>query len=1250
MADAGNGILFRDNPNHAGVEAGRDPSDRQLLERYVARRDETAFAGLVERYGRAVWGVCRRVLPQAADAEDAFQAVFLVLARKAGSIHRREAVGSWLYGVAYRTAMRARRTAARRHETEEKAERVNAQEPPWGQAACRELQRILDEEMQRLPEKYRAPFFLCCLEGMSKAEAAQELGWKDGTVSSRLATARRLLQNRLARRGVTLSAALAVGALAQGTAAAAAPALLVEGTTKAVLAGKAAGLAPATVTLANGLIHTMAIAKVKAALAWALALLTLITGAGVAATYLAPGGGPVANAVVAADEPVTYQVRPQPLLKPIDEQIMAIALSPDGKRLVTAGTSQEGKDKSSRLKFWDVATAKEVGFLDRVGGTRTMAFSPDGQTLACGEYGGAIRLRDPATGEEQATLRGHDVGVNSLAFSGDGNFLLSAGLDKKVTLWDWRARKPLKTFEGHDEMIFSVAFFRHGRGFVTTARDKTARIWDINTGLEKSLRGHRSGVEAVAVSPDDKVVATASWDGSVKLWDAETGEETAALNANKGAVLAVAFSPDGKLLAASAGNGRLCLWDAKTHHLQGTLQRHYGLTYALAFTPDSKTLISGSADTTVKIWDLAAGKESSVLWAGDYKPIVALAQSPDGKLLAVAHRDKSVHLRDAESGVLLRAVEGHETQVTCLAFSADGKVLAAGSGDAIKLWDPATGNEEGALAGHTGGVTALAFTRRKDGLLASAGADNVVRFWDVNSRRERAALRGHEQTVHALAFAPDGRYLASGGADRTIRIWDVTEQTEVNVLRGHEGAVRALAYFPSGKLASGGDDAVVRLWQPGEGLELHALAGHNQAVVALAISPGGGTLASAGSHTGVVVWDSTGGQIRQVLEGHRSPVTALVFAPQNGHLVSAGQDARLLRWLPEPPKALVEGPAGNEPFIHGKLRPEIVAELSRLRKLQPVAPPDPAPEPAPTKSHWKAWLALVMALFLGMTLALTYWFNRRTRSPISFPCPACGNKLKVSAALAGKKGKCPQCGQSVQVPTPSSSTSRTFSMRALVGTGLTVAAIVVCCVLAVLENTDGAKVEEKRLEKPVEIVMDLETTLFDAPQSAPDIGDKQLGRLQGMPNLRHLILNNAPITDAGLKDINSLVSLQSLSLTGTEITDAGLASLKDLNGLVELRLDRLRITDAGLEHLKAFPNLRKLTLWRAAVTDAGVAHLKPLTGLVHLSLDETQVSDEGLQELYGLAGLRYLSLWRTKVTDQGVAELSQKMPQVKVNR
>jgi RNA polymerase sigma factor (sigma-70 family) len=177
----------------AAAQAAGQLADSQLLERYCLHHDQAAFAALMERHGRLVWSVCRHVLRQEQDAEDAFQATFLVLALKAGLIRAPGAVGRWLYAAAYRCAMQVKRKAARRQGHEQQAMTM-PQPKTHCEESWRELQALLDEEVMRLPEKYRVPFVLCCLEGRTKSAVARKLGWKEGTVSGRLARARQRLQ------------------------------------------------------------------------------------------------------------------------------------------------------------------------------------------------------------------------------------------------------------------------------------------------------------------------------------------------------------------------------------------------------------------------------------------------------------------------------------------------------------------------------------------------------------------------------------------------------------------------------------------------------------------------------------------------------------------------------------------------------------------------------------------------------------------------------------------------------------------------------------------------------------------------------------------------------------------------------------------------------------------------------------------------------------------------------------------------
>jgi RNA polymerase sigma factor (sigma-70 family) len=256
-------------------------TDGDLLERYVRRRDEAAFEALVRRHSPMVLGVCRRVLGNPDDAEDAFQAAFLVLVRKGATVMPRQMVGNWLYGVAYRTALEARGAARRRREKEAKVTpRAEAEEDPWA-----ELRPALDWELANLPEKYRVAVVLCDLEGRTRKEAARHLGWAEGTVASRLARGRGLLAKRLGRPG----AALAVGSLA---APACVSAALVSSTVRAAnafAAGQAvAGAVPSQVAaLTERVLRTMLLTRLRIATAIVLLLGAALLGAA-AHAYQAP--------------------------------------------------------------------------------------------------------------------------------------------------------------------------------------------------------------------------------------------------------------------------------------------------------------------------------------------------------------------------------------------------------------------------------------------------------------------------------------------------------------------------------------------------------------------------------------------------------------------------------------------------------------------------------------------------------------------------------------------------------------------------------------------------------------------------------------------------------------------------------------------------------------------------------------------------------------------------------------------------
>ncbi|MCS7044758.1 MAG: sigma-70 family RNA polymerase sigma factor [Gemmataceae bacterium] len=298
-------------------------TDRELLTAFAAAGDEVAFEQLVRRHGDMVRGVCRRVLGNAADADDAFQATFLVLARKAGQGGWHDSVRNWLYGVAYRVAVRARRTHQRRRRRESQAvSRAAVLDAAWN-----ELSGVLDEELQQLPAKYRAPLLLCYFDGKTREEAAAELGWSLGSVKGRLERGRELLRERLRRRGLTLPAALCAGLLTDG----AAEASLVEATTRAAVSFAAGHVAAAasrlSVQLAQGVLQAMLIAKCK--IAGLILTLTCVVGLGgtVAVHQAWAGRGTPAPAVPLAAADLDFAV-----FEPPPDTVLDTAQDRDGEQ------------------------------------------------------------------------------------------------------------------------------------------------------------------------------------------------------------------------------------------------------------------------------------------------------------------------------------------------------------------------------------------------------------------------------------------------------------------------------------------------------------------------------------------------------------------------------------------------------------------------------------------------------------------------------------------------------------------------------------------------------------------------------------------------------------------------------------------------------------------------------------------------------------------------------------------------------
>lgn len=657
---------------------GGGMTDGQLLECFVTGQDEAAFETLVRRHGPMVLGVCRRVLHHAQDAEDAFQAAFFVLARKAASIKQRELLGNWLYGVAYRAALEvnaARRTRERQMSVMPEAA-VVAEADVWS-----DLRPILDEELSHLPDKYRVPVVLCDLEGRTRREVAQQLGIPEGTLSSRLATARRTLAEGLARRGVTLLGGALAAVLSQGVASASLPPSLVVSVTKAatqVAARSAAAsvFSAKVAAITEGVLKTMFLSKLKNVTAVLLACLA-IGGTVLLAFHAAAAhqegdkpaindGRPAAGALAQPEKPPAVQP-PGQLVFVESDSLETVAFSRDNRLLACGGQDKTvmlwlmpSKQGDQPSQTWEVPNKGIV---------RRVAFSPDNKVLAVGVDGAAIYLWDIEKAKLEATLQANlPSQPDSLGNNGSVNSIVFLPGGKLAALYTYRPN------DGNEN-----------------TQAEQIVIWDLKNKTSVTLAELKRGTLVdLAASPDGKFLAATMYTSGLKVWDVERREVVWQEKVGKNDFMSrVAFSPDGKTLAVGGGylivdgvgvraEARLWAFDVKTRKQLWRVEEPANGAYnAVSFTADSKGVLTGSSGKDVK-YRLKGGR-------------------PASKILSELRR------WDVATGKEVWRAEGELGWFGAIVASADGKALAGCDSSHLMLFDPATGRRQSVLMKATKG-------------------------------------------------------------------------------------------------------------------------------------------------------------------------------------------------------------------------------------------------------------------------------------------------------------------------------------------------------------------------------------------------------------------------------------------------------------------------------------------------------------------------------------------------------------------